>query len=765
MTVMSFQTRCNQGRNSVMSVGESETKYRICPICEATCGLEIKVNGREIGDIRGYKDDVFSQGFICPKGVSLRELDADADRLRVPLIRRGGELREASWEEAYAEIEKRVRPIIEQHGRDSVGVFVGNPSAHKVALGLYLPVFRKAVASRNMYSASTLDQMPKQVAVSLMYGDALSVPVPDLDRADLHVVMGANPIESNGSMWTVPDFRGRVKRMQKRGGRLVVIDPRKTRTAKLADDYLAIKPGTDAYFLAALVQTMFAEDLVDLGAAKHLYEGVEGLEAHVKDYTPDVVAGLTGVDADSIRQLARDLVDAQGGGIYGRIGTTLQEFGTVTSWLIEVVNILSGNVDVPGGMMFPKAVALQRNASGKVGPGMRLGRYQSRVRGADEVMGDLPAICLAEEIETPGEGQIRALFTVAGNPVLSAPDGDRLGRAMDSLDFMVSVDIYLSETSRHADVVLPGTSPFEECQFDIGFNQLSVRNAARFSPTMFPPKPVSEGGRPQEWQIMLKLANIVAGRDEAIEQTDDNIIRNHIMAQIGRPGGLIEGRDPEQILQELDPFTGPERQIDLAIRTGPYGDGFGANPDGLTLQKLIDDPKGVDLGPLQPRLDEIAGRMPGGFIDLAPAEIVGDMTRLASRLARDEDKFLMVGRRSVRTNNSWLHNLPLLAKGPNKCTLQINSGDAASLGIVDGGMARVSGDGRDLEVQAEVTDEIMPGVVSIPHGFGHHMPGTNWGVASAQPGVNSNHIANNDAMDPLSGTAVLNGIPVDVTAA
>ncbi len=748
-----------------MSAVQTETKYRICPICEATCGLEIDVKGREIGAIRGYKDDVFSEGFICPKGVSLRELDTDPDRLRVPLVRRGGELQEASWEEAYAEITKRIRPIIEQHGRDAVGVFIGNPTAHKVALGLYLPVFRKAVASRNMYSASTLDQMPKQVAVSLMYGDALSVPVPDLDRADLHVVMGANPIESNGSMWTVPNFRGRVKKMQQRGGRLVVIDPRKTRTAKLADDYLPIKPGTDAYFLAALVNTMFAEGIVDLGAAAPLYEGLDGLEAHVADYTPEAVTALTGIDAEAIRQLARDLVNANGGGIYGRIGTTLQEFGTITSWLIEVVNILSGNLDVPGGMMFPKAIALQRNASGKVGPGMRLGRYQSRVRGADEVMGDLPAICLAEEIETPGDGQIRALFTIAGNPVLSAPDGNRLGRAMDSLDFMVSVDIYLSETSRHADVVLPGTSPFEECQFDIGFNQLSVRNAARFSPTMFPPKPLAEGGRPQEWQVMLQLANIVAGRDEPIEQTDDNIIRNHIMAQVGRPGGLIEGRDPEQIWQELDPFTGPERQIDLAIRTGPYGDGFGANPDGLTLQKLIDDPRGVDLGALEPRLEEIAGRMPGGLIDLAPTEIIGDMPRMADRLNRDEDKFLMVGRRNVRTNNSWLHNLPLLAKGPNKCTLQINTGDAAALGIVDGGMAKVSGDGRDLEVQAEVTDEIMPGVVSIPHGFGHDMQGTNWGVASAQPGVNSNHIANNDAIDPLSGTAVLNGIPVDVTAA
>jgi anaerobic selenocysteine-containing dehydrogenase len=738
-----------------------ETRYRICSICEATCGLEIEIEGREVTAIRGNERDVFSHGYICPKGNALRELDADPDRLRRPLVRRNGELVETGWDEAFEEIERRLEPLIALHGREAVGVYLGNPSAHKVGLQLYLSTFLKALGTPNMYSASTLDQMPKQVALGLMYGGIITAPVADIDRMELLVVMGANPMASNGSLWTVPDFRGRLKAMQKRGGRMIVIDPKRTQTARLADDYIPIRPGTDAYLLAAIAATMVEEGLVGLGHLEPYVTGLDETMAALAPYTAEAVADVTGIPAGRIRSLARDIAGTERAGVYGRMGTCAQEFGTLASWLVEVVNILGGNLDREGGMMFPKGLALQANATGepRYGRGFTMGRRVSRVRGAPEVAGEFPAVCLPEEIETPGKGQIRALFTVAGNPVLSAPSGHLLERALGKLDFMVSVDIYLNETTRYADVILPGTSPFEEVQFDFGFAQFSVRNNARYSPALFPPD-----DRPQEWEIMARLAAIVSGRGETVQQAEDALIRSKIAAVTGKPGSPIHGREVDEILALLSSRTGAERQIDLAIRVGPYGDGFGADPDGLTLQKLIDNPDGFDLGPLQPRMPDVL-RTPDGMISLAPAAILGDLQRLAVRQSRREPAFLLIGRRDVRTNNSWLHNLPMLAKGPFRCTMQINPADAARLGIEDGAMARVSGNGQSIEMQAELTADMMTGVICIPHGFGHAQQGTRLRVASDRPGANSNLLADLHALDPLSGTSVLNGIPVDVQAA
>lgn len=741
----------------------TETKYRICPVCEATCGLQIDVQGREVGDIRGNADDVFSHGFICPKGVALRELDSDPDRLRHPLVRRGGELKKATWEEAFAEIENRVRPLLAEHGNGGMAAYLGNPSAHKVELQLYIPIFLKALATRQIYSASTLDQMPKQVSNGLMYGHILSAAVPDIDRCDHLVIMGANPMASNGSLWTVPDFRGRVKALKARGGTLTVIDPKKTATAKLADKHMAIVPGTDAYLLASIVNVLYAEDLVNLGDAGEYINGVDAVRDAVASYTPESVAQKTLIDADTIRQLARDFASAKSGAFYGRIGTCVQEFGTLASWLVDVINILTGNLDRPGGVMFPRAVALQGNSSGKprVGRGFALGRWKSRVRGAAEAMSEIPAVCLAEEIETPGDGQIRALFTLAGNPVLSAPNGARLARALDSLDFMVSIDIYLNETTRHADVILPGTSALESCHFDVGFNQFSIRNTARFSPALFP----YADDRPSEWEVMLRLAAIVSGSTATPQEMDDELMRGKIQGMVQKEGSALAERDVDELYNILSVFKGPERQVDLALRTGPFGDLFGANPEGLNLQTLIDTPNGVDLGPLEPRLPDVL-RTPSGMIELSPHELLGDMERLSAGLtAPTEDNMLLIGRRHVRTNNSWMHNLPLLAKGPNKCTMEINSQDAERLGIQDGSTAAVSNNGQTVKVVAEVTNDIMPGVISIPHGFGHSVAGTNLQVAADRPGVNSNLLADDQKIDPLSGNAILNGIPVTVAAA
>lgn len=742
------------------------TAYRICPLCEATCGLAFTVEGRSITAVCGDDADVFSHGFLCPKGTALADIDRDPDRLREPLVRRDGVHVPVSWDEAFAEVENRLTSIVARHGTEAVAAYVGNPTAHNLALLTYGQVFLRALRTPNLFSASTVDQIPKQLACGLMFGSFLSVPVPDIDRTDLLVILGANPLDSNGSLWTVPDFPARLRSLQRRGGRCVVLDPRRSRTAAAADEHLPIRPGTDALFLFAVVHTLFADDLVRPGALAGATAGVDEVRAVARPFSPEAVAATCGIPAETTRRLACDLARAEHAVVYGRIGTCAQRFGTLASWLVDVINVLTGNLDREGGAMFPLAPAFAVNTEGPPGSGrgIRIGRRHSRVRHAHEVMGELPVSCLAEEIETPGDGQIRALFTVAGNPVLSTPNGARLARALDRLELMVSVDIYLNETTRHADIVLPGLSPLENGHYDAVFPQLAYRNAARYSPPVFAPP----SGRPLEWEILLRLAGIAMGQGAGadLRALDDFVISAQVQRAVGNPSSPAYGRDTAEVVAALAHRVGPERIVDLALRAGPYGDGFGARPGGLSLALLEAAPHGVDLGPLAPRLPALL-RTPSGRIELAPQMIVDDVPRLLEAL-RDGDgsdrPFRLVGRRHLRSNNSWMHNLPALSGGRERCTLQVNPGDAARLGLTDGGAARVTSRVGSVEAPVEVTAAIMQGVVSLPHGWGHHLDGTRLRVAATHPGVNSNLLADEAALDPLSGNAVLNGIPVSVEA-
>ncbi len=742
----------------------AQTSYHVCPLCEATCGLEIRTRGREVTGIRGDGADVFSQGFICPKGYALKELDADPDRLRVPLVRRGGVLAPATWDEAFAEIDRRLGPILREHGRDAVAVYLGNPSAHSMAIGLYAQVLLRALGTRNVFSASTVDQMPKQVAAGLMFGTVLSIPVPDLDRTDYLLILGANPFVSNGSLMTVPDVPGRLRAIRRRGGKVVVIDPRRTRTAAEASAHHFIRPGTDACLLFGIVHTLFAEGLVRLGPLAPHVAGVEQVEALARPFTPEAVAPCCGIDAEVIRRLARELAGASRAAVYARIGTCTQEFGTLASWLVDVVNVLTGQLDQVGGAMFTKAASGSANTRGTPGrgKGVRFGRRTSRVRQAPEVYGELPAACLAEEIETPGEGQVRALITIAGNPALSTPNGARLERALAALDLMVSLDIYVNETTRHADVILPGLSPLEQSHYDLALRQLAIRNVATYSLPVFDPP----AGQLPEWETLLRLAALVAGQGPAPDTAalDDFVARQRVEHEVASPASPIHGRDAAEIMAALAPRRGPERLLDLMLRTGPYGDAFGANPDGLGLATLEAKPHGIDLGPLAPRIPEVL-RTPSGKIELAPEPLVADVARLRAALERPGSPMVLIGRRDLRSNNSWMHNLGVLVKGNPRCTMHVHRADAQRLGLADGGRARLVSRTGAIEVPVEVTDAIMPGVVSIPHGWGHDEPDVRLRIAVAHAGVNSNRLADELALDPLSGNAVLNGIPVTVERA
>ena len=731
------------------------THHRICPLCEACCGLEIKVKDGKIISIRGNDSDVFSAGYICPKGVALKELHDDPDRLRTPLIKRGGEFVEAGWDEAFAEIARRLPPLLAQHGRDAAAISVGNPSAHKIGLLLYFSRLAKALGSRNVFSASTLDQMPKQLSSGLMFGHWLSIAVPDIARCDFLLVLGANPLASNGSLWTVPDFKGKARALQARGGQLVVIDPRRTETAALANAHHFIRPGADVFLLLGLVHTLFDEKLVRLGRIAPFVSGLAALEAAVQAFSAEAVAARCGIDASIIRALARQLAGTERAAVYGRIGTCTQEFGTLASWLVDVLNVLTGHLDEPGGAMFPKAAAFASNTAGRPGSGRGIvtGRHHSRVSGAPEVFGELPMTCLAEEIDTPGAGQIRALITVASNPVLSSPNGARLAQALDSLDFMVSLDIYVNETSRHADVILPGLSPLEDMHYDVAFPQFSWRNHARYSAPVF----AAPAGQPTEWETLLRLSAIVSGKGAGLSarQIDDE--------NFSADAKKLFGDHAQAVIDATQGLSGPDRLLELALRSGPYGDQFGRQPDGLTLARVQAAPDGIDLGELKPRIPEML-RTPSGQVELAPPALLQDLQRAASAIAQPVPDMVIIGRRDVRSNNSWMHNLPLLAKGPFRCTALVNPADARRLGLADGALARISNRGRSIEAQVQISEEMMPGVVSLPHGWGHGLPGTRMRLAAERPGANLNALLDEDWRDPLSGNAVLSGVPVALSA-
>ncbi|HEX6117492.1 MAG TPA: molybdopterin oxidoreductase family protein [Solirubrobacterales bacterium] len=743
----------------------TRTAYATCPLCEATCGLEIELAGDGVSKIRGDRDDVFSHGFICPKGGSLKALHEDPDRLRTPLVRRDGRLEEASWDEAFAEIARRLPPLLERHGRDSVAVYLGNPTVHVLSLGLYSRVLLKALGTRNIYSASTVDQMPKHISSGLMFGSMLSIPIPDVDRTDHLLILGANPLASNGSLMTAPDMRGRIRAIRDRGGKVVVVDPRRSRTAEHADEHHFIRPGTDALLLFAMVATLFDEELVDPGPVADHAEGLDAVESLARQFDPGLVGPACGIDAETIRRMARELAAAPSAAVYGRIGTCTQEFGTLASWLVDVLNFLTGNLDRPGGAMFTRAAAGQANSAGAPGKGRgaAIGRWKSRVRGLPETFGELPVSCLAEEIETPGEGKVRALITIAGNPGVSTPNSARLAGALEDLDFMLSFDVYVNETTRHADVILPGPTPLEHSAYDLAFYQLAVRNVANYSPPVLQPEPEL----PDEWVAMLRLTGVVTGQgpDADVAAIDDFVAAEAVRREVGSEHGPLAGRDAAEIVEELGDREGPERLLDLMLRAGPYGDAFGAKPGGLTLAALEAAPHGVDLGPLEPRIPEVL-RTPSGRIELAPERIVADVPRLVAALGRERNgEMVLIGRRQLRSNNSWMHNLEPLVRGKERCTAHVHPDDAERLGLADGMPARIASRAGTVEVPVEVTDAVMPGVVSVPHGWGHDVDGVRMTVAAAHPGTNSNLLADETAVDPLSGNAILNGIPVELEPA
>ncbi|MGD8220685.1 molybdopterin oxidoreductase family protein [Pseudomonas thivervalensis] len=696
--------------------------HRACHLCEAICGLTLETtetDGQDLAitSIKGDALDTFSRGHICPKAVALQDIQNDPDRLRQPMQRVGSEWQPIAWDDAFALVAERLADIQARHGQNAVAVYQGNPSVHNYGLMTHSNYFLGLLKTRSRFSATSVDQLPHHLTSHLMYGHGLLLPIPDIDHTDFMLILGGNPLASNGSIMTVPDVEKRLKAIQARGGKVVVVDPRRSETAAIADQHVFVRPGGDAALLFGVLNTLFSEGLT---RDSHLpVDGLDEVREAVASFTAEAMSPLCAVPAAQIRQLARDFAAAPSAVCYGRMGVSTQAFGTLCHWLIQVINLVTGNLDRVGGALCTEpAVDLVATTSGG-----HFNRWQSRVSGRPEYAGELPVSALAEEMLTEGEGQIRALVTVAGNPVLSTPNGRQLEQALDGLEFMVSVDLYINETTRYADLILPSTSALENDHYDTTFNLFAVRNVTRFNRAILP-KPE---GALHDWEIFVGLAKAFAARTG----------------------------------KELKPTMPPAQMIDFGLRSGAYGD---ASPHKLSLATLFDHPHGIDLGALKPNL---APRLKteNQRVQAAPAVILADLARFAALRAPAPDELLMIGRRHVRSNNSWMHNFHRLVKGKPRHQLLMHPDDLASRGLVDGQRVTVSSRVGAIDVEVLGSLDMMKGVVSLPHGWGHARPGVQMSIASGQPGSSANDLTDDCQLDELSGNAALNGVPVKVAAA
>ncbi|HEU4811733.1 MAG TPA: molybdopterin-dependent oxidoreductase [Nocardioides sp.] len=705
----------------------SGTRLAVCNLCEAICGLELTLEEGRVTSIRGNDADPLSRGHICPKGVALADIHADPDRLRRPVRRDGSgadaEWVEIGWDEALDRVADGMATVINRHGPDALGIYLGNPNAHSLGSSTHGLPMVKSLRTRSRFSASSVDQIPHQFVAWQLYGHQLLLPIPDIDRTSYFLVIGANPMASNGSLMTVPDFPTRVRELKKRGGRMVVIDPRRTETAKVASEHHFVRPGSDALVLLAMLNVLFAEGLT---TPPSYVDHAERVAELVAEFTPERAEPASGVPAQVIRTITREFAAADGAAAYGRLGVSTTGFGSICQWAIQCLNLLTGNFDREGGVLFPEP-AVDAVGRGLIGRG-HFDLWKSRVRGIPEYGGELPAATMREEIETAGEGQIRAMLTIAGNPVLSTPDGQGLARAFEGLDFMAAVDIYLNETTRHADVILPPTTVLERDHYDVVFHGLAVRNTARFTPAVFRKDPDAR----HDWQIFAELARRVQDRLE--------------------PRPSLRKRLRQRARFALSPT------VVLA--------GLLASGRRVSMRQLRAHPEGVDLGPLRPTMPARL-QTKGKRIDLAPELVVGDLTRLRASFEAPgipDGHLLLIGRRHQQDNNSWMHNTARLTRGRPRHQLLMHPDDLAARGLEPGSQVTVTSRVGSVVVEVAGAEDMMPGVVSLPHGYGHQVDGTRLAHASKVPGVSINDLTDPERLD-VSGNAALNGVPVTVAAA
>ncbi len=735
-----------------------ETIHRSCPTCEASCGLVLEIDDatQSIVSIKGDALDHRSKGYVCAKSQAFRYVYEDPERLRKPLKKVDGQWQEISWQHALDEISGKLGAIRNEHGKDAIAMYYGNPNGHNFSTMVYTELFTQMLSTERFFSAGAVDQQPKNLSSELLYGNAWVFPIPDIQRSDYYVCMGGNPLVSQGSLMSAPDAERQLNNIRERGGKVVVIDPRRTETAEIADQHLFIKPGTDAYFLFAWANVLFTDNTVKLGRLTDCVDGLETVRKLAEHFTPENTAAITGVSADQLRALATEFAGATAPVLYGRIGLCTQEFGTIASWLVDVINLLNGRLDEPGGAMFPQAATELPPPAEPVVNELAHGRFKTRVRGFPEYMGMMPASLMAEELAYDGEDRARALITVAGNPVLSVPNGEAIRGAIKDLDLVVALDFYINETTSLADYILPSTSQLEHSNYDFLFQTTAVRNFARYSPEVFQP----DDEAMHQYEIMTELV----ARLNGMQAEDLHAMMVEGLASQIASSPAFSDTDVETIKAATSEHKGPEQLLDMMLRAGPYGDKF-TSDEGLNLKKVKAAKHGLDLGPLKPRLPDLL-QTKDKRLNIAPPLIVDDIQRLLAARETAAEGLRLIGRRHIRDMNSWLHNINQYVRGKNRCTLMINTEDADNLGLKDGGKALVKGAGREAEVEVSVTDSMMKGVVSLPHGFGHRYQDTGQSTAKEKlPGVSCNDLIDWTVLDVPSGTSVVNGAKIEVSAA
>lgn len=705
----------------------TQTRTATCMLCDANCGLRVTLDKGRVTGVRGDRDDPFTRGHICPKAAAIGDLMDDPDRVRRPLRRVGDKFEEVGWEEALEEIADRVAAIRRRHGPDAFATYLGNPTVHDYGAALAGYGLRMALGGRNHFSAISIDNLPRMVASQTLYGIAAATPVPDIERTDLLVIVGSNPLVSNGSGMVSPDIRNRLKEIADRG-RLVVLDPRRTETAKLATDFHFVRPGTDALVVLAMIEHLFREGHADRSRAvkTHGDANVSALREAAAAFPAEAVASATGMDAGTIRQLAEDLANTPRAAIYGRMGTCVQRQGAATTMLLDLFNALADNLDHEGGVRFATPAADLLRLGAFLPKNQHLGVVRSRVDGLPGFLGELPVAAMLTEMETPGEGQIRGLLLHAGNPVTSNPSGDRLVAALEKLELIVAVDMYVGETTRHAHFILPTPVGLERPHYPMLLAVQGIRNFASYHPAVVPPPP----GVRDSFELLLDIGARVASRSG------------------------LSGKATSAVLRGLRRLTA-DRVVDLLLRIGPYK---------TRLATIAANEHTTDLGPLQARLGEILS-WKRKKVPMFPVELAGQIPALAKLRDAPVDELVLISRRTLRSNNSWMHNIARLQKGASRCTLEMSPTDAEARELEDGGVATVASTVGSIEVPVLVTDRLMPGVVCLPHGFGQQRAGDHLKVASAVAGVSINDVIDRARVDPISGTSALNGQPVTVTRA
>ena len=690
--------------------------FRTCTLCEAMCGIEVRHDGEKVLSIKGDKNDPFSKGYICPKATALQDLHEDPDRLRQPVERTVDGWKEISWPEALDKVAAGIQKVQKEHGQNSLGIYLGNPNVHNMGSMLTTKHLLTSLKSRSRFSATSIDQLPHHIVCMHLFGHMLRIPVPDVNRTQHMLIIGGNPLASNGSIMTAPNMRQKLKDIKARKGKVIVIDPRRTETAEIASEHHFIRPATDVLLLLAMLNEIFLQGFAQGSRASDLTPEIDRLITFAKDYSAESVSGITGIPALEIKRLVKEFCEAESAVCYGRMGVSVQEFGLLSQYLIMAINLVTGRLDEVGGLMFPKpAVDIVNNT----GPGY-LGKRFSRVKNLPDFNGDYPVVAMADEMLVEGEGQLKGFINVAGNPVLSTPNGEKLDKAFSQLDFMVSVDYFVNETSRHAHIILPPVSPLERDHYDVTFNGFAVHNVAKYSPALFAKK----SNEKHDWEITLELA----------KRLDKN------------------APFTTKVERWLTKVFGPKFLLDQGLKRGPYPD--------VNLKKLKKNPHGIDLGPLQNMLPQ-GLKHKDKKIHLNVDFYQADLERVKEMMQQyDDSQILLIGRRHVRSNNSWLHNSHRLVKGKPRCTLMLHPETAKQQGIEHGQRVNVTSRVGSVDIVAEVTDELMQGVVSIPHGWGHGRKGVKQKIAQAHAGVSVNDLTDDTLIDQLSGNAAVNGVPV-----